>query len=264
MKKTMTCGMAALALAAAHSPASAQTLAARISAVRDGAVRMSFPARAGVCGDGARLVGTRRADGSLALHARSMDDLEASGAQGWSQAQLERACRPGPVRVEIARRGGRAAGVETLVAGAWTAARGATDLGTVSASEAQAYLLDLAAGAADPAAAQAILPATLAAAPAPWPRLLAIARGGGTPGRAAAFKWLGRAVTEQTGSCRAAGTRSDAVYALRRRPREEAVPALLRIAQQAPYPQRCDAMLVLAKMEEPRALPLFARLLHAG
>jgi hypothetical protein len=253
-----------LALAAAHPTLSAQTLASRIAAVRDGQVRMSFASPEGVCGDGLHFIGTRRADGRLSMHVRSMDDLE-SAQQSWaSDAAMERACRPGPVRVALTMQGGRPVAVTTQVGGGWTAMRGATDLGTVSPAEAQAYLLDVASTAADPAASAAILPATLAAAPAPWGRLLGIARRGGTPGSRAAFKWLGRAAAEQSGTCAADGTRSAAVYALRRRPRGEAVPALLRIARQTAGPQRCDALLVLGKMEEPGALPLFAQILHAG
>ena len=88
---------------------------------------MSFAARDGVCGDGAGNI--RTSDGDHSFRGRPV----------WSSD-----CQPGPVRVAIEVRGGRAADLETFVGGSWVPRADALDLGTVEAPAAARLLLDLA------------------------------------------------------------------------------------------------------------------------
>ena len=98
----------------------AQSIADRVNAVRDGVVRMSFSSRPGVCGDGMGSVWTRNARGDT-----------------W------RACVSGPIRVAIGRDNGSTISVRTRVGGQWSASASETDLGQVSPEDAARYFLRL-------------------------------------------------------------------------------------------------------------------------
>jgi hypothetical protein len=98
----------------------AQSIADRVNAVRDGTVRMSFPSRPGVCGDGMGSVWTGNARGAT-----------------W------RACVAGPIRVAIGRDNGTTVSVRTRVGGQWTAGASETDLGSVSPEDAARYFVRL-------------------------------------------------------------------------------------------------------------------------
>lgn len=100
---------------------SAQSIADRVNAVRDGTVRMSFPSRPGVCGDGTGSVWTRNARGD----------------NSW------RGCVAGPIRVAIGRDNGSTVSVRTRVGGTWSAGASETDLGSVSPEDAARYFLRL-------------------------------------------------------------------------------------------------------------------------
>ena len=114
----------ALLLAAAASlaaaPGSAQSLADRIAAVRDGVVRMSFASRPEVCSDG---------NGST-----------------WTRGSYDgyRPCVHGPVRVTIGRANDHTVSVRTRIGGRWSAASSEVDLGEVSSRDAGHYLASLA------------------------------------------------------------------------------------------------------------------------
>src|SRR4029078_5237670 len=99
----------------------AQSIADRVNTVRDGTVRMSFPSRPGVCGDGLGSVWTRNARD-----------------ESW------RACVAGPIRVVIGRDNGTTVSVRTRVGGEWSASGSETDLGRVSPEDAARYFLRLA------------------------------------------------------------------------------------------------------------------------
>ncbi len=249
--------LAAAALAGAATPAHAQSLAARVAEVRDGTVRLSFAARPGVCGDGENI----RVGGNT-IHGRT--------------AGSDCVCDDGPVRVALTARDGRIVRVRTRVGGRWRPASDAIDLGAISAPAAAAYFLDLAATLDGAAGKDAVFPATLADSATVWPKLLEIARDGARPRatRKAAVFWVGQeaaraataglaAIVDDPGDDR--DVRKTAIFALSRRPADEAVPALIRIAQTNPDVElRKAAIFWLGQSEDPRALEFFERILLAG
>ncbi|HYC31861.1 MAG TPA: hypothetical protein VEB59_06190, partial [Gemmatimonadales bacterium] len=106
--------LVATLLAVLPSYASAQSLAERVRAVGDGAVRLSFASRPGVCGTGSSITIT---------HGDDDDDWQSD-------------CERGPVRVSLRLQGGRVTKVETRVAGRWRETAAGSDLGLVPAKEA--------------------------------------------------------------------------------------------------------------------------------
>jgi HEAT repeats len=242
--------VAGLALAAATTEA--QTLARKIDAVKDGTVRMSFAAKAGVCGDGSHNISTR------------------SDRRG----EWESECEPGPVRIALDRRGGRTTALRAYVGGRWRGSD-AVDLGAVPAGEAAEWLLKLAEQ-NDRASEEAIFPAILADSVEPWPALLRIAGNDqvASKTRKSAVFWLGQAagdaatkgldsiVTDNKGDRE---VRESAIFALSQRPNEEGVPALIRVVKNNPDPElRKKALFWLGQSGDPRALKLFEDLLSAG
>jgi hypothetical protein len=125
-------GLAILSSLAAvvAAPVGAQSLAARVAEAPDGAVRMEFQSRMGVCGDGSEMVGFRNA-----LFARNFETFGR-----WST----RNCEPGPLRVTLTVADGQVARVRTQVGGRWpsTDAR-VTDLGVVPSRDASEYFFSL-------------------------------------------------------------------------------------------------------------------------
>ena len=114
---------AVLLASAVCSPAlGAQSIERRVAAAPDGTVRMSFAAREGVCGNGR----------NVSIHSDRNSDWESD-------------CEPGPIHTVINVSGGKATKVTTYVGGRWRAGTGSvTDLGTVPAREAAAYLVAIA------------------------------------------------------------------------------------------------------------------------
>ena len=249
--------LAALLALAIARPAPAQSLAQRVANVADGTVRLSFAARAGVCGDGRNNISTRRGEED--------DDADVDG---------RRCCEPGPVRISLIFTGRRVTRVRAHVGGQWRPATtaGTTDLGTVPAREAAEWLLAIARR-DDPGAEHAILPATLADSVVVWPDLLAIARDHAlrSETRRQAVFWVGQAAGEAATHGLDAlvaddsvdrSVREQAVFALSQRPRDEAVPALIRIARSHRDPAiRKKALFWLGQSEDERALGLFEELL---
>jgi hypothetical protein len=233
------------------SSAEGQTIAQRVAQAPDGAVRMSFTARPGVCGDGHNISTSRNSD------------------------EWESGCASGPVRVSLSVRAHRVTSIRTYVGGRWRTGSGSfTDLGMVSAPEAAGYLLDLELRLDSTSDGHdAILPATLADSSVVWPRLLAIARNANASRKARrqAVFWVGQAAS-------VAATRGldslvyqdsldryvkeQAVFALSQRPQDEAVPALIRVARTHPDPAiRKKALFWLSQSEDSRALSLFQEIL---
>jgi hypothetical protein len=270
------------ALVAAPMAAAAQAdlatrggaLAARVGEMRDGIVRMTFPLRAGVCGIGEsvrvgreeRWVGTTYV-GTFSGNTWRGRDVE------W-----EKECETGPGRVVLDVSGGSVQQVRFYVGGRWRAADArVVDLGDVPADQAAGLLLRVAQGEglrAEPSAQRAaIFPATLGAEVVAWPALLRIAKDTQRPreARRQALYWLGVGA----GEAATAGlselvddpdreVRVQAVYALSRRPADEGVPALIRIARTHRDPaMRRQAMHWLGRSEDPRAVALFEELLVA-
>ncbi len=244
-----------------------QPLERRVAAVRDGTARFSFAARPGVYGNGRNMISWDCDKGGRCRHRQTEGGYFDDGVD-WTSA-----CDSGPVRVALTVRGGAVTDLRTYVGGEWRAGAGATDLGTVGAREAAAYLLALAAKDSSRAAEKAILPAVLADSATVWPDLLRIARTEriSRKVRRSAVFWLGQAA----GDAATRGltdlvdegnvdreVRETAVFALSQRPREEGVPALIRIAKDNRDPElRRKAIFWLGQSDDPRALALFEELL---
>lgn len=145
-------------LVAAAGPATAQTLERRVSGAPDGNVTFHFASRADVCGDGRTYI---RADdmwmGSVNDGVRSME------------------CQRGPIRVVLVRDGREVLRIQAF-AGPVTEEPGATNLGAVSAVDAAAWLLAMAARIDGRPGREAIMPAALADSALVTRELLAIAR----------------------------------------------------------------------------------------
>jgi HEAT repeat protein len=116
--------VATLATAALAHEVDAQSLAARVDAVRDGSVDMSFAGRPGLCGDGSDMIwfGDRRYSFGQFGHFRGDTPP----------------CNGGPVQVTIGRAGGETISIRTRV-GRVSPSSDAANFGTVSARDAAAF-----------------------------------------------------------------------------------------------------------------------------
>jgi hypothetical protein len=239
---------AVLVLLALPVALQAQSLEQRISS-KTGTVRLSFPARPGVCGDG---------DSNISI--------------ADSNGEWERDCDRQPVRVALNVQNGRIIEIRSYVGGRWRPGMAATDLGTVRPQEASAYLISLAEREIN-LSGNPILPAALADSVVIWPALLRIARKPNIAEqtRRTAVFWVGQAAgaaaAQSLDSIAGDSTgdreiRKQAVFALSQRP-DRGVPALLRIARTNPDPEvRKSALFWLGHSEDPRALDLFEEILR--
>ena len=240
-------------------------LAARVGEVRDGYVRMTFPLRPGVCGIGESVRVGRE---TRWVGNNWYGEFSGNALRG-RDVEWERECETGPGRVVLDVSGGSVQQVRFYVGGKWRAGdERVLDLGEVPAADAAGLLLRVAQGdglRAEPNAQRsAIFPATLGADVVAWPALLREAR------RQALF-WLGVGA----GDAASAGlaelvddadreVRLQAVFALSRRPADEGVPALIKIARTHKDPaMRRQAMHWLGRSEDPRAVALFEEILVA-
>jgi len=259
-----------LVWALVSGPAAAQRLGPRVAAARDGTVRLSFAARPGVCGNGRNIIALDCAGGMCGRqHTITFDG-------GHDRDEVEYDCEPGPVRVSLTVRDGHVQSLRTYVGGRWVTPSGnvvVTDLGTVSPSDAVAFLLEVASREDGRAGDEAILPATLADSVVVWPMLLKLARDDRVPHRTRrqAVFWLGQAAGDAatrdlTGLVDDRDLDRDvkeqAVFALSQQPGDAGVPALIRIARTHPEPGvRRKALFWLGQSGDPRALALFEELL---
>ncbi len=229
----------------------AQTLAERVSAQRDGTVRLSFPARPGTCGDGSSGISLRHTN------------------EEWQPD-----CQPRLVRVALRLSSHRVHSVRTYVGGHWLLDPSAADLGIVSPREAAFYFISLTEQtggrrlAGDP-----LLPSVLADSVTIWPFLVRVARHPEISQeiRGRAVFWLGQAAGAAAGGALdsiATDDRGDrevrkqAIFALAQRSSDEGVPALIRIARTNTDSElRKTALFWLGQSEDPRALDLFEEIL---
>lgn len=244
-----------------------QSLERRVAAAPDGTVRFSFAARPGVYGNGRNVISWDCRNGRCRNRQVHGNFSDVDG-DDWTSA-----CDSGPVRVVLAVHAGAVTDLRTYVGGVWRPGTGVTDLGTVGAREAAAYLLALAAKDSGRAAERAILPATLADSVRIWPDLLRIARDTRISRRVrrSAVFWLGQAAGDAAtrgltdlvdDRATDRDVREQAVFALSQRPREEGVPALIRIAKENRDAElRRKAIFWLGQSDDPRALALFEELL---
>lgn len=233
-----------------------QSVARQVAAVRDGTVRLSFPARAGVCGNGSTWV--RTSEGSYTGSWRGGRDVEMDE------------CQPGPVRVVVERQGGASQEIRTYVGGRWRTDASASDLGTVTAAGAIDWLMDEIRDGRPTAAEGAFLPLNIADAPIPWMGVLDVARETSRPRevRSQALFWAGRAAGDKAADDIGAIAASDpdvevrkqAVFALSRMP--NGVDQLIRIARTSKDREvKKSAYFWLGQSKDPRATELFAEVL---
>lgn len=236
-----------------------QSLADRVARAGDGVVRFAYAVRAGVCGDGARAITIAGADG-----ASQYGEFVQAADGSWTPAP----CEPGPARVTLTVRGGVPRTVRLAVGDSPAGGRRreedagsgrVVDLGTVPASAAAAYLLDLAARDDAPAPHRVLLGAAVADSSVVWPGLLALARLERLPHatRREATFWAGRFACDASAAARPRPARADTadrdvrkqvVFALSQRPADEGTAALTRVAREDRDPAvRCAALFWLGQ-----------------
>lgn len=264
MARNTTIAIAGLAAAAllAHR-VEAQGLARRITGAPDGEVRMTFASRPDVCGDGSNNIRWSSRNHSR----RDSDDDVVYGDDDNCP------CGKGPVRVVFKLRDHHVSRVKTSVGGEWRADPNALDLGTVSTREAVSALLSIAADGSNAGGEHAIFATILADSVTVWPDLLRLARNQAAPheSRKQAVFWISQAAGDSAtaGLADLADSekegdeiRKQAVFALSQRPKEEGIPALIRIAKGSNSAEvRRSALFWLGQSDDPRALALFEEIL---
>ena len=272
--------VAVAAAAAAPAPAAAQDYPAvdaqrglrlleRVTNARDGTVRVTFALRPGVCGSG----GSIRTESGTRIYFGDGGNSWSTSSSRSRDVEWDEDCHPGPGRLALDVSRGVVTDLRVYVGGRWRARtdREVTDLGAASAPEVAGMLLALAERGDGKAARGAIFPATLVDSVTLWPTLLRLARDASRPRetRSQAMLWLGQAaadvatrgLTELTDDPDRE-VRVQAVFALSRRPKEEAVPQLIRIARTHRDPEmRRQALFWLGRVDDGRALALFEELL---
>lgn len=254
-------GLAAATLLAL--PLHAQSLGRRVSAVSDGEVRMTFDIQPDICGWG---------------NGWSRGDNWRGGRNDWSHStsrdvEWSSECMRGPGRLVVDRANGETLKIRFYVGGRWRERPNVTDLGQVPNQQAADYLLDLVRSERTSVAKDAIMPLTIVDEVEVWPALLRVARDDNRNQevRKGAIFWLGQMAAEQiTGNLRDVAeddrmereVRESAIFALSQRPREEGVPALIRIVRTSSDPKlRKSALFWLGNSRDPRALDLIEELL---
>ena len=248
------------------SAASGQAIARRVSGAPDGAVRMTFASRPGVCGDGSHSISFDCTDGDCRHHGTwTSDDRDADVTSC--------PCEEGPVRLVLHVQGGKVTRLRAYVGGDWRPAADVTDLGLVGAAEAARYLLDLARTEDGHVGEEAIFPATLADSVTIWPDLFTLARSSAVPTatRKSAVFWIGQAAGDAATKGLDSLAQEDdvdrdvkesAVFALSQQRNDVGVPALISIARSNRDPEiRKKAIFWLGQSDDPRALALFEELL---
>lgn len=253
------------ALAAVTTTVTAQSIADRVKQVRDGRVRMSFALRPGVCGYGSN-ISTYRSD-------RDRSSITRGNSRTTRDVEYDFECDSGPGRLVLDVEDGAVRDLRFYVGGRWRASSDATDLGTVGAKAASDYLLSLAQTNDGKAGRSAIFPSTLADSTVVWPTLIRIARDEDRPNstRKDAVFWLSQAAEEAAtqglddlvneGSMDRE-VREQAIFALSQRPKDEGVPALIKVVRTNRDPElRKKALFWLGQSGDKRALDLIEELL---
>lgn len=261
-RKLAIVGGAAMAIAVATPADAQQSLAARVSAVRNGTVQFEFPSREDACGDGHSYI-------------RVGDSMNGSFNSNTDPS----ACEPGPVRIVLDVSGGQVTRLRDYLGPIVPAASGVTELGEVTPSEGSTYLLALVESADEGRVSnRAVFPAMLARDVVAWPTLLRIAKAdrGGRRGRKHdVVFWLGRyAAAKLNGSddpFYSSGERDDsdqedvkehAVFALSQLRNGEGIDPLIQVARTNKDPRvRAKALFWLGESGDPRAIDLFEEVL---
>lgn len=200
----------ALGLAASSTVASAQqTLDRRVASAPDGAVRFTYAARAGVCGDGRSFIADD-APGSYGMRTWVFHGTVSTTDRSpdWRST-----CLPGPAWVFVSKTGARITRLDVFVGPEFRVTAQGTDLGRVSAAEAALWLLDLAeSGPSDDVTGRAFFAAALADSARLTERLIQVARNRERRAyvRERAVRWLGE-VAEREGTAPAADAAMQAI-----------------------------------------------------
>ncbi len=246
----------------AQGAATQRSLSDRIEAVKVGTIRFTFAARENVCGDGMSWFRTRPNSGTTSGTISYTGEFNGN-FNGFRD--VEPTCERGPVRLVVIRDSAQTKQIRTYVGGKWRADTGIIDLGTISAREAGAWLLRMAESGPDRPARSAITAATLADSVDAAQSLLRIAKDDKRPTdvRSSALNWLGDVVGDKVSAtldsiAYSAGdreVRKQAIFAMSRRPPDEAIPALLKMAETLPDRElRKTAVQWLARSKDPRAI----------
>ncbi len=260
---SMTCAMLGFA-----SVATAQrSLASRIEAVKNGRVRFTTSPRDGVCGNGMNWYRIRN-NGS------SNGGVNVSGSfnnTNWSGGRdVDATCERGVVRLVAVRYEGETTDIRVYVGGTWRPDTGITDLGAVSTREAGEYLLQTADKAPLKPARAAVQAVTLVDSLDATSALFRIVKDDKRPSevRSSAMAFVAEVVGDKV-----SGTldsiayepgdrevRRQAIYAMSRRPVEEAVPALIKMAETLPDRElRKQAVFWLSQSKDQRAVEWMER-----
>jgi hypothetical protein len=238
----------------------AQSLGERLTA-SDGLVQLIYPSRPTVCGDGQTMIAN-----VLGRSNYYSGNAQFFGHGSWS----DRPCVHGPARVVASVVGREVTRLRAYV-GPVPVAPPETRTITTSASDAVAWLGEIAAHSTGRVASDALLPLILADAPPPWPLLLRIARDDSRPRdvRRSALTWLANGVNDHLGIADSHDDsdddemRTQAVFVLSQRPKTESVPDLIELARSAKSPAaRRSAIFWLGQTGDPRAVDVFAELLR--
>jgi hypothetical protein len=241
--------------------AEGQSVASRVSAVRNGKVRMTFASRPEICGYGNSI-------------SRGGNNRMNWTSDPSSDVVYDEECSHSPVRLVLTVDGGRVTKLRTYVGGRWRPATSeTTDLGAISTRAATDYLISLASTDPGKVGREAIMPATLADSVTIWPQLFRVARDTDVPNetRKQAVFWLGQAASDRVSPDRYERDRGtddeevkkQAVFALSQRRNGEAVSALIEVARKNRDPEvRRSALFWLGQSGDPRAISLFEEILR--
>ncbi|MFN8581032.1 MAG: HEAT repeat domain-containing protein [Gemmatimonadaceae bacterium] len=253
------------ALGALASPVTAQSIADAVSRRGDGQVRFSFTLRDGVCGYGSNISTYRRNE--------PKPNMRQYGDRRSRDVEYDFDCEPGPGRVAMDVEGGKVYAMRFYVGGRWRQRDSVTDLGMVNTKQASDYLLTLAQTSEGKAGRDAVFPLSLVDSVTVWPSLIKLARDESRPRetRKNAVFWLGQAAEEPAtrGLDELVGeaaldrdVRESAIFALSQRPKDEGVPALIKVVRSNKDPEmRKKALFWLGQSNDPRALDLIEELL---
>ena len=241
-----------VAMSVAASSATAQSLASRVAGASDRSIQFSYPAKAGVCGDGRTYISTGPGN-----------------YYGTYSTNSSEQCVAGPVRVVADLADRNVIALRTYVGGATPVVDpGVTNLGTVTAADATDYLLGVASRAEGRVGRDAIFAALIADGADLSPKLLDIGRDQNRPleTRRAALSGLVRADASQldrigtalvqiaTNESDAQGVRTAALSVLSRLDHGAGIQPLVQLANGniTSWVGR-ESMTVLARSGDPRA-----------
>ena len=180
-----------LVVTAVTYPLDAQDLADQVNAARGDIVRLSFPTRPEICGDG-QSIGETTVDG-FTTHTFWSGGYSTQSYEFWQPD-----CRTGPMRLVVEKENGRVKELRAAVGVDWLPGARGTDLGTFAGVEVATWLLDIAE--ADEDIGGVAFLAANAAQDAPIAdRLIEMARNGDldTDVRQRAMRWINRAAERE-------------------------------------------------------------------